>query len=60
MSVVIAGCGDLGTEIGLRLAGQGHEVLGLRRRAEQLPPPLTGSVPRRKAVRASAGCARCA
>ena len=42
MSVVIAGCGDLGTEIGLRLAGQGHEVLGLRRRAELLPPPLTG------------------
>lgn len=42
MSVVIAGCGDLGTEIGLRLAEQGHEVLGLRRRAELVPPPLIG------------------
>ena len=42
MSVVIAGCGDLGTEIGLRLAAQGHEVLGLRRRAELVPAPLTG------------------
>lgn len=42
MSVVIAGCGDLGTEIGLRLAGQGHEVVGLRRRAELVPAPLTG------------------
>jgi nucleoside-diphosphate-sugar epimerase len=42
MSVVIAGCGDLGTEIGLRLAEQGHEVLGLRRRAELVPPPLAG------------------
>ena len=42
MSVVIAGCGDLGTEIGLRLADLGHEVLGLRRRADLLPPPLAG------------------
>jgi nucleoside-diphosphate-sugar epimerase len=42
MSVVIAGCGDLGTEIGLRLAEQGQEVVGLRRRAELVPPPLTG------------------
>ncbi|MFI7482513.1 SDR family oxidoreductase [Kocuria sp. M1R5S2] len=42
MSAVIAGCGDLGTEIGLRLAGLGHEVVGLRRRAELVPPPLTG------------------
>lgn len=42
MSVVIAGCGDLGTEIGLRLAEQGHEVVGLRRHAERVPAPLTG------------------
>jgi nucleoside-diphosphate-sugar epimerase len=42
MSAVIAGCGDLGTEIGLRLAGLGYEVVGLRRRAELVPPPLTG------------------
>lgn len=42
MRAVIAGCGDLGTEIGLRLAEQGHEVLGLRRRAELVPDPLIG------------------
>jgi nucleoside-diphosphate-sugar epimerase len=42
MTVLIAGCGDLGTEVGLRLAALGHTVLGLRRRADVLPAPLTG------------------
>jgi nucleoside-diphosphate-sugar epimerase len=37
---LIAGCGDVGTEIGLRLAALGHEVHGLRRSPEVLPPPL--------------------
>ncbi|OIH99695.1 MULTISPECIES: NAD-dependent epimerase/dehydratase family protein [unclassified Curtobacterium] len=41
-TVVIAGCGDLGAEAGLRFAGQGHRVLGLRRRAELVPAPITG------------------
>ena len=41
-TVVIAGCGDLGTEAGLRFADQGHRVIGLRRRAELVPAPITG------------------
>lgn len=40
--VVIAGCGDLGTEAGLRFAALGHPVTGLRRRAELVPSPITG------------------
>jgi len=42
MTVVIAGCGDLGTETGLRFAGLGHRVIGLRRSAEKLPPEIEG------------------
>jgi len=42
MSVYIAGCGDLGTEAGLRFAAAGHRVVGLRRRAELVPAPLEG------------------
>jgi nucleoside-diphosphate-sugar epimerase len=42
MTVLIAGCGDLGTEVGLRLAALGHTVLGLRRRADLLPAALDG------------------
>ncbi len=41
-TVVIAGCGDLGTEAGLRFAALGHHVIGLRRRGELLPWPLEG------------------
>jgi nucleoside-diphosphate-sugar epimerase len=40
VKVLVAGCGDLGTETGLRLAAAGHEVVGLRRRAELVPAPL--------------------
>lgn len=40
--VLLVGCGDLGAAIGLRLADRGHEVLGLRRRAELVPAPLHG------------------
>ncbi|SDS24624.1 hypothetical protein SAMN04489752_1291 [Brevibacterium siliguriense] len=35
--VLLAGCGDLGTRLGLRLDDQGHEVIGLRRRIDGLP-----------------------
>jgi len=42
MSIVIAGCGDLGTETGLRFAAEGHRVVGLRRRPEVLPDELEG------------------
>jgi nucleoside-diphosphate-sugar epimerase len=40
--VLMIGCGDLGTRIGLRLAERGHRVLALRRRAELVPAPLHG------------------
>lgn len=42
MTVVIAGCGDLGTETGLRFASLGHRVMGLRRSAEKLPSKIEG------------------
>lgn len=38
--VLIAGCGDVGTELGRRLAAGGHAVWGLRRRPQGLPPPI--------------------
>ena len=40
--VLLVGCGDLGADIGLRLADHGHDVLALRRRAELVPSPLHG------------------
>ncbi|MDQ8047341.1 MAG: hypothetical protein REI11_22230 [Patulibacter sp.] len=42
MDIVIAGCGDLGIETGLRFAAQGHHVVGLRRRGDLVPAPLVG------------------
>ncbi|MDO5737253.1 MAG: SDR family oxidoreductase [Propionibacteriaceae bacterium] len=42
MSVVIAGCGDLGTEAALRFAAMGHRTIGLRRTAEKLPREIEG------------------
>lgn len=38
--VLLAGCGDLGSALGRRLAGEGVEVLGLRRDASGVPPPV--------------------
>jgi nucleoside-diphosphate-sugar epimerase len=38
--VLIAGCGDVGSALGLLLAADGHEVFGLRRRPEHLPAPI--------------------
>lgn len=40
--VLLVGCGALGADIGLRLAHRGHTVLGIRRRADLVPPPLIG------------------
>lgn len=37
VQVLIAGCGDLGCELGRRLMQSGHTVLGLRRSAQALP-----------------------
>lgn len=38
--VLISGCGDLGTEVGLLLAAGGNEVFGLRRDPGVLPPQI--------------------
>lgn len=40
MRVLIAGCGYVGTELGLQLAAAGAEVHGIRRRAHLLPSPI--------------------
>jgi nucleoside-diphosphate-sugar epimerase len=37
VNLLIVGCGDLGTELGLRALAAGHRVHGLRRRAQLLP-----------------------
>jgi nucleoside-diphosphate-sugar epimerase len=41
-TVVLAGCGDLGTEIGLRFVDRGARVIGIRRRSELLPASFEG------------------
>ncbi len=40
--ILIAGCGDLGCQLGLALTQQGHEVHGLRRDASKIPAPIHG------------------
>lgn len=40
--VLLVGCGHLGSAVGLRLTGLGHDVLALRRRADRVPVPLRG------------------
>jgi nucleoside-diphosphate-sugar epimerase len=42
MTVLLAGCGDLGTEAGLRFAAAGHRVVGWRRSPENLPAVIDG------------------
>lgn len=42
MTILMAGCGDLGTEAGLRLAGLGHRVVGWRRSPAKLPAQVEG------------------
>jgi len=43
MTVLLAGCGDLGTEAGLRFAAAGHRVVGWRRSPEKLPAAIEGA-----------------
>jgi nucleoside-diphosphate-sugar epimerase len=40
--VLIAGCGDVGTQLGVRLGAQGAQVFGLRRTINQLPAGIHG------------------
>jgi nucleoside-diphosphate-sugar epimerase len=42
MTILLAGCGDLGTEAGLRVAAAGHRVVGWRRSPEKLPAAIEG------------------
>lgn len=42
MTVLIAGCGDLGTQAGLYFAAAGHRVVGWRRSAAKLPAQIEG------------------
>ena len=39
--ILIAGCGRLGTRLGVALARAGHQVFGLRRQAHALPAAIT-------------------
>ena len=38
--ILIAGCGKIGSALGLQLVGRGHEVWGLRRNCKELPSPI--------------------
>jgi nucleoside-diphosphate-sugar epimerase len=40
--ILIAGCGDVGSTLGLALVAAGHNVLGLRRTINQLPAGIHG------------------
>jgi nucleoside-diphosphate-sugar epimerase len=42
MTVLMTGCGDLGTEAGLRFATAGHRVVGWRRSPDKLPASIEG------------------
>ncbi|MBT2535332.1 NAD-dependent epimerase/dehydratase family protein [Arthrobacter sp. ISL-69] len=42
MTVLMAGCGDLGTEAGLRFSAAGHRVVGWRRSPDKLPAAIEG------------------
>ncbi|KNH21747.1 epimerase [Arthrobacter sp. ZBG10] len=42
MTILLAGCGDLGTEAGLRFAALGHRVVGWRRTPGKLPAAIEG------------------
>jgi nucleoside-diphosphate-sugar epimerase len=43
MTILLAGCGDLGTEAGLRFHALGHRVVGWRRSPAKLPPAIEGA-----------------
>lgn len=38
--ILIAGCGDVGTKLGLALSAAGHQVWGLKRHPADLPPGI--------------------
>jgi nucleoside-diphosphate-sugar epimerase len=42
VTILLAGCGDLGTEAGLRFAAAGHRVVGWRRSPGKLPAAIEG------------------
>ncbi|MFW1677356.1 SDR family oxidoreductase [Pontibacter sp. JAM-7] len=42
LTILIAGCGDVGTTLGRQLAADGHRVYGLRRDISKLPPEIKG------------------
>ena len=49
MRILIAGCGDIGTQVGLQLHDKGHEVFGLKRNISSLPSeiiPITADLSR--------------
>lgn len=41
-TILIAGCGDVGSKLGQLLLQQGHKVIGLRRNINQLPSGIQG------------------
>jgi nucleoside-diphosphate-sugar epimerase len=42
MRVLIAGCGDIGTALGVELAAMGHDVWGIRRTPASMPSAVRG------------------
>ena len=41
-TVLLVGCGELGTRLGLALSQAGHQCIGLKRHLNQLPAPIQG------------------
>ena len=41
-TVLLVGCGDIGTQLGLELCQAGHQCIGLKRHLNQLPAPIQG------------------
>lgn len=41
-SVLIIGCGDLGTRLGMAMSSEGWEIYGIRRNVNHLPPQIKG------------------
>ncbi|MEH6649612.1 MAG: SDR family oxidoreductase [Motiliproteus sp.] len=41
-TVLLVGCGDIGTRLGLQLSLAGHHCIGLKRHLNQLPAPIQG------------------
>lgn len=40
--ILIAGCGKIGSELGLKLIEKGYEVYGIRRQIDKIPAPIKG------------------